>query len=229
MKVSAIIPAAGLGQRLPGVVEKPYIRLGNRPILTRTLEQLSASERIDEIIVVVSKFNIDLCREKVVKKYNIPKVRHIISGGITRGESVYNGLRKADPQTDIILIHDGVRPFVSKSIINNSIDAAIDSGAVICAVPVISTVKQVKEGHLVEKTVDRKNLVMVQTPQVFKKDLIMKAYRLAMEKGFEATDDAALVEWSGYPVKVVMGSYKNMKITAPDDLILARGILDETR
>ena len=134
------------------------------------LEQLSASERIDEIIVVVSKFNIDLCREKVVKKYNIPKVKHIISGGITRGESVYNGLRKADPQTDIILIHDGVRPFVSKSTINNSIDAAIDSGAVICAVPVISTVKQVKEDHLVEKTIDRKNLVMVQTPQVFKKD-----------------------------------------------------------
>jgi len=229
MKVSVIVPSAGLSRRLPGVIEKPYIRLGNRPILARTLESLSVAEQVDEIIVVVSPSNLDMCREEVLSKYELSKVKHLIPGGKTRGESVYNGLRKVDPESDVILIHDGVRPFVTKDMINSSIKAAFDFGAVICAVPVISTVKKVRQNQIVDKTIDRQDLVMVQTPQGFRRELIMDAYARAREKGFEATDDAALVEWAGHPVKVILGSYKNIKITTPDDLILARGMLDEMR
>lgn len=226
MKVSAVVPSAGISRRLPGLVEKPYLPLGSKPILAWTLQRLSECPQIDEIIVVVSRDNLGMCQEEVISRYGLSKVKKLVPGGQTRGESVYNGLQEINSEADIVLIHDGVRPFVTKDIVNSTLEAALISGAVVCAVPVVSTVKRVREDLTVEQTIERQHLVMVQTPQVFKKDLIVNAYARAKEEGFQATDDAALVEWSGYPVKVVMGSYNNIKITTPDDLILARAMLN---
>lgn len=229
MKVSAVVPAAGAGQRLPGLVEKPYLYLGNKPILAWTIERLSSCQQIDEIIIVVSPVNIGMCQEKVVSQYNFAKVKKVVPGGPTRSESVYNGLQKINPAADMVLIHDGVRPFVSPDIVSLTLEAGQFAGAAVSAVPVVSTVKRVKKDMTVQQTIDRQNMVMVQTPQAFKKDLIMRAHTRAQEKDFQATDDAGLVEWLGQPVQVVMGSYINIKITTPDDLMLARGLLDEMR
>lgn len=222
MKVEAIVACGGSGSRLKIKVAKPLVSLGGIPLFIRTIKALNSTRLIEKIILVVKRG--ELARfARVIKSYHLKKVKTIIPGGKTRSQSVRNGLSALDKQTDLVVIHDGVRPFVDRDSIVRVIKAASKFGAAILAVPAKVTIKEVDNLSLrVKKTLDRKKLWEVQTPQAFKRELILRAYR-----GFKgsATDDAALVERLRKPVKVVMGSYNNIKITTPEDLLFAKLIL----
>lgn len=222
MKTEAIIASAGLGKRIRSRTRKPYLNLSEKPILIHTLRALSGSGDIDSIIVVVNSLDKSRCAD-LIRQYEIGKVKSVISGGKERCDSVYNGLMALDDDTDIVVVHDGVRPFISADILKRSIAAAKKTGACVVGVPVKATVKRAKGGDVVEKTVDRSNLWEIQTPQVFRKDLILEAYKKF--RAIKATDDSMLVEKLGAKVKIVAGSYNNIKITTPEDLIIGEAIL----
>lgn len=223
-KLTAVVPAAGKSQRLKANIPKPYIKIANVPILIYTLRNLEKSPKIDDIILVVQKRFLKQSKD-LVRKFKIKKVKKIVSGGDTRTKSVSNGLKAAGHTCDLIMIHDGARPFLTEDIIGRSINTAKKYGAAVVAVPVKPTMKILDNKGFVEKTLDRKNIWSIQTPQVFKRELIQKAYTLAEEAGINGTDDAYLVERLGKKVKVVQGSYRNIKITTKEDLVFAEGIL----
>ena len=225
MKTIAIVPAAGAGSRFKKKGrKKPFFIIRNKPILIHTLLALESSGEIDDIIVAVGKN--DIAKWKFLfRRFGLKKIRGIVPGGKTRFESVKNALTSAGASGDIILIHDGVRPFVNKRIIADSISACRAHGAAIAAVPVIATVKFVKKGSVVRSTPDRSRLFSAQTPQVFKREVILKGYNEFFSTGRNVTDDSVLVERLGHKVKVVPGSYENIKITTPRDLILAEAML----
>ncbi|MGQ9630732.1 MAG: 2-C-methyl-D-erythritol 4-phosphate cytidylyltransferase [bacterium] len=219
MRVEAIIAAAGRGTRMRSQVRKPYIPLCGRPILLHTLEKFLFLKP-ENIIIVVEEEDIGLCRQ-IVRSDDI----RIIAGGLRRQDSVYNGLMRC--RGDIVVIHDGVRPFVTQKMIRDSIDAAWKHGAAIAAVPVKDTVKEGR-GGAVERTLDRRRLFSVQTPQAFRREVILRAYEYARENNLEGTDDAFFVEASGGAVHIVPGSYDNIKITTPEDLFFAEVIMEHT-
>jgi len=226
MKTEAIVAAAGVGKRLRAKTRKPYLKILRKPILIHTLQALSGSADINKIIVVVNRLDKKLCCA-LVKKYKVKKIKAIAAGGSQRRDSVRNGLQLLDKDTDVVLIHDGVRPFINRQLIKESVASAKRFGACVVGVPVKATIKKVARspGHQitsVEKTIDRKNLWEIQTPQVFKKDLILRAYNKF--GNIAATDDAMLVEKLGVQVRVVLGSYNNIKITTPEDLVIAEGL-----
>ncbi len=225
MKVSAVVPAAGIGSRMGMERDKPYIILGDKPVLAHTLIALNTSPIIDEIILIVRPRYIKYCNDEIVKHYCLKKIKDIVQGGKTRALSVYNGLKKVSRGSDLVLIHDGVRPFIRLEIISRVINEASKFGAAVAAVPERSTVKEVLKGGVVHSTLKREFLWEVQTPQVFKRELIISAYDRAKGSGIEATDDSSLVEALGHKVKVVMGSYDNIKITTQEDLVIAQAIL----
>jgi len=235
MHVTAIVVAAGRGRRLKARISKPLVKIGSRTILHYCLNALSGHPAIRDIIVVANKSN----REKIIRlvsRLRFPKVRGVVLGGARRRDSVERGLEALSPGTGIVLIHDAVRPFIDKKIISAAIAEAKTSGAAVAAVPVKATIKEAdsaclpaRQGQrtadrktIVRKTLDRNKLWEIQTPQAFKKDLILRAY--ASSGGTEVTDDAALVEKLGHKVSLVYGSYFNIKITTPEDLVLARAI-----
>ena len=224
MVVSALIPAAGRGERMGGGVKKPFLLLDDKPIIVHTLSRFQRCDLIDEIVPIVSAEDIDRTW-RIVGKYEFTKVTKVVPGGETRQRSVYNGLRTLGERTDVVVIHDGVRPFVTDEIIRGCVKMAFKAGAAIAAVPVKDTIKEVSPEGIVLHTLERNRLWAIQTPQVFQKKLILKAHEIALERGIEATDDAALVEMMGGKVHVIMGSYENIKITTPEDLILARALL----
>lgn len=225
MHVTAIIVAAGKGVRLRSKISKPLVRINSRPLIVYSLDTLSRHPYVKDIVVVASRTNIKGIRDKI-RQYRIGKVRKVILGGVLRRDSVARGLKAADGSAKLVLIHDGGRPFVSKETVTSLIKAAKDFGAAIAGVPVKATIKRVRGRYAkvkrVEKTIDRKGLWEIQTPQVFRKDLIMKAY--GRFGNIDATDDAMLVEKLGAEVRVVMGTYENIKITTPGDLVLARAL-----
>jgi len=222
VKVSAIIPAAGLGLRFKSTITKPLVLVNGEQIIIRTLKNLDSHPLINKIILVFNSEDIPEVRE-LIKKKNIKKVTSVVEGGKTRKDSVKNGLRCLSKDTEFVLIHDGVRPFVDHQIITNVINAALKSNAAIVAVPVKSTIKKVDlEKHKVESTLNRDEIWEIQTPQVFKKELILQAYNNS--EGIEASDDSFLVERLKQDVSLVEGSYLNIKITTPEDLILAQEI-----
>jgi 2-C-methyl-D-erythritol 4-phosphate cytidylyltransferase len=223
-KTVVIIAAAGKGTRMNHSIPKQYLPLEGKPILAHTLINLSKIHSIDSITLVVSKDRVDWCKKEIVEKFNIKKVENIIAGGETRGESVRKGLESLDENTEIVAVHDGVRPFITASLFDNIIKHTKEFGAAICAVPLRDTLKNVNEKNEVKSTQDRKGLWLVQTPQVFRYSLIMRAYKKASEEGFQATDDAGIVERLPHSVKIVEGSSFNVKITTPEDLILAEAI-----
>jgi 2-C-methyl-D-erythritol 4-phosphate cytidylyltransferase len=225
--ISAVIVAGGKGTRMGQDINKQYIKIENKEILARTLEVFQAVDLIDEIILVVPEGDINFCKKNVVDKYNINKVMRIVTGGAERQNSVYNGLLNCSPDTSIVLIHDGARPFVTKDIIEKSIESAKEFGACAAAVPVKDTIKVANgEGFIID-TPNRSALFAVQTPQTFKYDLILKAHEEGMKKGIYATDDTMLVESLGHRVKIVEGSYFNIKITTPEDLTFAEAIIEK--
>jgi len=211
MRVCALIPNAGFGARMKAALPKQYLTLDSKPVLIHTLNIIDKAKCIDEIILISDKKYIEKSR-LLIQKYNIRKVSKIVCGGKTRQESVYNGLMSIKNTPDIILIHDAVRPFITQELIDKSIEAAHKYGAAVIGLPLFDTIKLVKD-NCIEKTVDRNNLWRVQTPQVFRYDLIKTAYQIANENKFLGTDDASLVEQLNYPVRIVPGSETNIKIT----------------
>jgi len=225
MKTTAIVVAAGKGVRFKSKEKKPFAKLRGKPILAYALAVLQDSPLIDDIILAVDRSLIKKA-EELVRRYRINKVKHIVAGGRIRSESVKNGLRYIADNTSLILIHDGVRPFVSKDLFKKLIAAARRFGAAISAVPVKATVKLSKDGSFVSYTPQRRYLWEAQTPQVFKKELIEKAYKkIGPDKLF--TDDAVLAELVGGRVKIVKGDYKNIKITTVEDLKIAEALAEK--
>ncbi len=224
MHVTAIIPAAGEGSRFGGAVRKQFIALNGLPILSHTLRALAASRALAAMIVVVPPGEESRGRD-ALSLARVDIETEVISGGQERQDSVYKGLQRAKPDTDMVLIHDGVRPFVSREVVLATIEGAEEWGAAVAAVPVTDTVKRVDTGGLVVDTPAREQLWAVQTPQVFRYALLMRAHQSVREHGIVVTDDAAMVERIGVKVKVVRGSYENIKITSEEDLPLADLIL----
>lgn len=222
--VCALIAAAGNGSRMKIDKNKQYLEIDGKPVLARTIQVFEDCESIDEIVIVVSYDNIVQCKKEIVDVYGFSKVKLIASGGETRQKSVYNGLLQVNPACSIILIHDGARPFVSRDSIINSIKAANEYGGACVAVPVKDTIKRAGADGFIEKTIDRNSLWSIQTPQTFRYSLIMDAYERAEQEGFEATDDAMVLERIGHRVKIVDGSYYNIKITTFEDIQIANAI-----
>lgn len=222
-KVCAIIVAAGQGKRMKLGYNKQYMLLRSKPILAHTLERIAENKNIDYIILVVPKSEIEFCQREIVDKFNIKKVDAIVCGGEERQHSVFEGIKKTDETTDIILIHDGARPFIDDEIISRAIAEARNSGGVVVAVPVKDTIKIANEKLEVVSTPNRETLWSIQTPQVFKRSIIKRAYEQGV-LNIRATDDSMMVEAIGNKVKIVLGSYENIKITTPEDIIFAEQI-----
>jgi len=229
MKVAAIVAAAGKGERLKSKVHKPFVALGKDPILLHALRVLDKSNLIGEIIVVAHQADLPKAR-LLLKKAKLKKFKDIVAGGKRRMDSVKNGLAAVSEDADYVIIHDGCRPFIDNKMISSVLDAAEIFGAAIVGVPVKPTIKETEKGNFVAATLKREVLVDVQTPQAFRKDILLRAYDRAFAEGAEgadATDDAALVERLGIKVKVVDGSYRNIKITTPEDLRYAKMLMGE--
>lgn len=226
--VSAIVVAAGKGSRMNAGINKQFIELEGKAIVLRTIEKLAQDVLIDEIVVVIVKEEEDIYNEKI-KPY-LPSIKPIklAYGGKERIDSVKNGLNVVDKKTDMIIIHDGVRPFFTHEDINNVIDGAKQYAGCIVCVPVKDTIKIINKDGFVVETPDRSTLFAVHTPQAFKKKALIDAYENYENKltGSIPTDDASLVEHNGGRIKTVIGSYDNIKITTPEDLIFANSIID---
>lgn len=220
MSVCAIIAAGGRGKRMNASIAKQFLTIKGRPILYYTLSTFEFVEKLQEIILVVGGADLEYARKEVIEKYRFKKVK-IVEGGAERQDSVYNGLKEVSPTTDIVVIHDGVRPFVTREIIRKSIEAAEKYDAVGVAVPVKDTIKVVGESNIIKSTPDRKTLWAMQTPQTFKYNIILQAHEKARREGFYGTDDTVLVERMGLAVRVIEGSYENIKITTPEDIVIA--------
>lgn len=223
MKVQAIIPTAGLGTRMDTELPKPLVKIKDKPIIVYTLDAISQSSLIESIILVAHESTINKL-EKIVQDYGLIKVAQVVIGGETRSDSVYNALKVVDDDTEIVLVHDGARPLIKTDIINEAVVGCNEADAIVVAVPVKSTIKTVDcDTGIVKETLDRKQLWEIQTPQVFKKDILIEAHENKKEQN--PTDDAALVEQRGVPVKILKGDYQNIKITTNEDLIVAEAFL----
>jgi 2-C-methyl-D-erythritol 4-phosphate cytidylyltransferase len=224
MHVTAIVPAAGGGTRIAGVLPKQYLPLAGVPLLTRTLQALRASPRVDSLILVVLPGHEMRCRAEILEPFGL-SADAIVPGGEDRQASVYAGLQRAKVDTDLILVHDGARPFITPAVIQAVVAAAAEVGAAVAAIPVTDTIKVASpDGWLVE-TPDRGRLWAAQTPQAFRTALLREAHAKALRDGFRSTDDSALVERLGHSVRLVPGSPENLKITTTADLALADQIL----
>jgi 2-C-methyl-D-erythritol 4-phosphate cytidylyltransferase len=217
--VSAIIVAGGKGKRMDSEIPKQYLDIAGKTILDTTLYKFEKSNEVDEIILVVNKEDIDYVKDEISPFYN--KISYVVSGGRTRVESVYQGLKKVKKSCDIVLIHDGVRPFISYNLITTCIENASLHKACVPVTGVLDTIKEVAEDGMVVRTFDRKTLMAAQTPQAFDFNMIRDCYERAVTEDAEFTDDASIVEYYGYKVKTIEGLYKNIKITTPLDLRLA--------
>jgi 2-C-methyl-D-erythritol 4-phosphate cytidylyltransferase len=225
--VTAIIVAAGQGRRMEGDRRKQYLSLAGLPILTRTLMVFHRCDAVDEIILVVPEDDIDFCRETILKPEGLSRNITLSPGGERRQDSVFNGLKEVNPSCGIVVIHDGVRPFVQNDQIIACIDGARQFGACIMGVPAYETLKQVDTSDHIVRTLERDDVWLAQTPQAFGHDLIRKAHDRARIENYTATDDASLVEKLGATVKIVRGSRRNIKITVTEDLEMARWVLSE--
>lgn len=225
MRVHVLVPAAGSGRRIGGETKKQYLELGELPVLVQTLLRLGTQPQIEAIHLIVPEADLAFCRAELVERYRIDKIGGVIAGGSERQDSVRKGLEACGAEgQDVILIHDGVRPFFPKDQIGPLIQLAAIEGAALLAVPAQDTIKEVFDGQ-VRSTLDRSLLWQVQTPQAFRCERLREAHRRAYASGYIGTDDASLIEWCGWPVAVLPGHPHNLKITTPADLALARALL----
>lgn len=226
MSIFVLIPAAGMGRRMGAAVNKQYLPLGDRPVLSHTIALFDRHPAVDHILVICPETEMAQCRQQVIEPFGFTKVRGLVAGGSERQDSVRNGLQACQAAAeDIVLIHDGARPLLKPSLVDPVIAAALRHGAAIVGVPVKDTIKQVTDG-MIDTTPDRRRLWQAQTPQGFRYGLIRDAHARALQQGHCGTDDASLIEWLGGPVAMVEGDYCNIKITTPEDLVLARAFLD---
>ncbi|MEW6248447.1 MAG: 2-C-methyl-D-erythritol 4-phosphate cytidylyltransferase [Nitrospirota bacterium] len=225
----ALVPAAGRGLRMGGTVPKQFLALGGLPLLVHALRVLEASPEIHRIIVAVPRTEREYCLDQVVVPHGFKKVGKIVSGGEHRQDSVRHALAEVDEETEIVLVHDAVRPFLTERMVRDVIEQAAKHGAAIVAIPMRDTVKQVGADGAIERTVDRRHLWLAQTPQAFRRDWLEEAHRKAQLEGIRATDDAHLVELLGRRVAVVEGSGENIKVTRPEDMVIGEAILAARR
>ncbi len=225
-KVAAVITAAGSGSRMRQNITKQFIKLGVMTVLERTIRKVLKSKYIDEIVIVVKS------DEKVEVENLVDSLKPCIEvkitlGGSSREESTLNGIKSLSIDTSIVVMHDGARPFIKTDIIDDMIKLNDKHAAIICAVPAVDTIKVITNDNKVESTPERSRLYMVQTPQVFDYDIIVKAYGLYTESNVKVTDDSSLVQMTGTDVFVFNGDYNNFKITTPEDLKLAELLAQE--
>lgn len=225
MKTIAIIPAGGSGKRIQGSLSKQYLPLNGIPVLAHTLKVFQNSPMIHDILLVVPSGDIEFATQTIVQKYSVSKVSQVLPGGKDRQDSVKRALDAVGDGYDIVLVHDGVRPFISGDLIRSAVLEAFNETAVTMGVPVKDTVKKVDQDGRILQTIDRSSLWLTQTPQAFKREVIKEAYRSAYDVGYYGTDDAGLVERIGVRVKMLPGTYENIKITTKDDLLLAEGLM----
>ncbi len=226
--VSVIFPAAGKGKRMQAGMNKVFMDLSGMPILVRTLLSFSACEAVDQLVVVVAPAEVEFV-EGVLKRLEGLKDYIVVAGGSERQYSVWNGIKAMENASDddIILVHDAARPLVSNQVIFDTIKTAREKGGAIAAVPAKNTIKLCNESRQVVETPDRSRLWEVQTPQGFRRDILVQANELAEKDGFLGTDDASLVERTGHPVYIVESDYRNIKITTPEDIVIAKAFLAE--
>ncbi|TVM00582.1 MAG: 2-C-methyl-D-erythritol 4-phosphate cytidylyltransferase [Candidatus Brocadia sp. WS118] len=225
MKVSVVLVGAGLGLRMGGGVKKPFLQIRGKPIFLYTLERFSQIETIHEIIFVAGQAEIQFLRDQWQDTLDAHKVKKIVPGGKRRQDSVYNGLCQTGIGVEIVLIHDVVRPLVKKEHIEAVINKAKESHAAILAAPMKATVKETGDNLCIQRTIPRNNLWMAQTPQGFKRELILKVFNQFKITDREFTDDAEMVEEAGYRVEIVPGADDNIKITTPEDMRIAEALL----
>ena len=230
MHVNAIVVAAGEGRRMGAPIPKPFLPIGGRPIFLRALDHVAKSHTIERIILVAAARELPRCNQLLREDSNLSSCQWILqSGGVTRQASVRQGLEKIDSHCEVVVIHDGVRPFVSPALVDRCAEAARTRGAVVLGVPARDTIKIVSEDRWVQGTPAREALWEIQTPQAFRRDLIVEAHDRAAREGIEATDDAMLVEKMGHSVFVLEGARTNIKITVAEDLLFAEALLREGR
>lgn len=215
-----------------GVTKKQYLVLDDIPVLTRTIMVFDRHDAMDDMIIVVPEEDQAYCRTNIIAPYAFKKKIHLVAGGQTRQASVVNGLSRADQLCDaapgsLVLIHDGVRPFVSQDLIDRLMEIAAEKGGCIPALSVHDTLKLTDQNRQVQKTLDRNLIFRAQTPQVFRLDLISRAYAFAVKSHFSGTDDASVMEHADFAVFTTPGNTENIKLTTPDDLVLARSIMDQ--
>lgn len=228
-KTVAIILAAGQGKRMNSKIQKQYLLIKDKPVLYYSLFAFEQSE-VDAIVLVTGKGETSYCEKEIVQKYRLRKVTAITEGGKERYHSVYEGLRALPENTDYVLIHDGARPFVSEKIIADMIDAVREYKACVAGMPVKDTIKIADNNQFAVQTPERSRVWAVQTPQAFSYDIIWRAYTELMKNEISVTDDAMVVEtFIKHPVKLVKGSYENIKITTPEDLLIAEAFLEKNQ
>jgi 2-C-methyl-D-erythritol 4-phosphate cytidylyltransferase len=227
MNVLAIIPAAGMGVRMGGDTPKQFLSLDGVPIFIHTLRKFVASHVIDEIYLALRPEDMERARRDIDCEHFSKPVR-LVAGGATRQETVARALAEALATTEVVLVHDAVRPFIELEMIQRVVEAARKDGAAILGIPSVDTVKQV-ERQMILGTIPRERIVLAQTPQAFRYDAIREAIVRAAADGFNGSDESSLVERLGHPVTVLMGSGRNIKITKPDDLPLARLYIAQER
>jgi 2-C-methyl-D-erythritol 4-phosphate cytidylyltransferase len=227
MIAAALIPAAGQGQRMGLDVEKQFYQLGGKPLLAYTLARFEETPGIDCIVVIVPPGRETFCYREIVEPEGFRKVTHIVAGAETRQRSVAAGFRCLNEGIDVVVIHDGARPFVTPSLIRTAIDAAVQHGSAVAAVPESDTLKRVSGEGTVLETVDRRNLWRAQTPQAFRRSILQHALAYAVEHNLDSTDEASLVESLSWPVRIIPGSTWNFKITSPEDLLFAELLLGQ--
>lgn len=218
-KIIAIVPAAGRGKRFGDKTNKPFENLNDKPLIIWALETLETMSEIYEIIPVLKEADME-CGVEIFEQYNISKVKQIAPGGKERQDSVFHGLNLIDDKKCMVLVHDGVRPLIETHTIREAIKQLKDCDGVVIGVPLKDTIKEAKEGAI-KKTLRRDMLWSIQTPQIFLYKLLYDAYEKALKDSFYSTDDSALVERYGGRIKVVMGSYTNIKVTTSEDLMIA--------
>ncbi|HET6490626.1 MAG TPA: 2-C-methyl-D-erythritol 4-phosphate cytidylyltransferase [Syntrophales bacterium] len=229
MRTVAIVPAAGSGNRMGRDLFKQYLSLGGMPLLVHTLNVFEECPLVDGLLVVVPPGDIEFVRNTILAPRKLKKVAGVIAGGKERQDSVRAGVEALGRETELVIVHDAVRPFITVELISQCILAAWEEGAVTAGVPVKDTVKEVSPDGRVMKTCDRSQMWLTQTPQAFRREIIENAHRAAARDGFRGTDDSSLVERLGIAVRMIRGEYGNIKITTPDDLILAETLLTVRR
>lgn len=230
VSVIAVVPAAGIGKRFGSGTNKPFHNLSGKPLLAWTLQVLESVNEVVEIIPVLKVEDMDEGID-IFEQYGFSKIKKIAPGGKERQDSVYSGLKLIDDKDCVVLIHDGVRPLIEKSLVENIIRHMSDSmsdqeyyDGIIPGVPLKDTIKE-STGDIVKKTLKRDSLWAIQTPQAFLYKKIMRAYETAIKESFYSTDDAALIERDNGKMKIITGSYTNIKITTPEDLAIAEFFL----
>ena len=230
MHVTAIVLAAGEGRRIGGEIPKTFLPIAGRPLVLRTLDRMFEAHAVENVVLVIAANEIERCQSMLRADAALRDRPWLLqAGGLTRQQSAKRGLDKIGSDTDIVIIHDGARPFVSAGLIDRCVEVAADKGALVVGLPARDTVKVVTQDHRIQSTPDRSSLWKIQTPQVFRRELIVAAHERAEKDGVQVTDDAMVVERIGTPVYVIDGERTNFKITVQEDVWLAETLIREGR